>query len=101
MEEALRSSRVPGIAFFQGHNERRPAVVFSGLEVWGVVATWKEAGESWEELLKAHPEVSEHQLRAGLACYQAHPEEIEERLEREAYWTPQRVAEEMPLPLAD
>lgn len=96
MEEALRSSRVPGIVFVQRRSERRAAVAFSGLEVWELVATWKEAGEEWEALLKAYPEVSEHQLRAGLAYYQAYPEEIEERLEREAYWTPERVAEEMP-----
>ena len=36
MEGAVRSSRVPGIVFVQRRNERRPAVAFSGLEVWGI-----------------------------------------------------------------
>jgi len=96
MEEAVRSSRVPGILFVQRRNERRPAVAFSGLEVWEVIATWKESGENWGELIKAYPEVSENQLRAAVAYYRAYPEEIDERLAREAYWTPERVAEEMP-----
>ncbi len=96
MEEALRSSRVPGIVFVQGRNERRPAVAFSGLEVREVVATWKESGETWDELIKAYPEVSENQLRAARAYYSTYPEEIDERPAREAYWTPERVAEERP-----
>lgn len=96
MEEAVRSSRVPGIVFVQRRTERRPAVAFSGLEVWEVIATWKEAEESWEELLGAYPEVSENQLRAALAYYRAYPEAIDERLSREAYWTAERVAEELP-----
>jgi len=53
LEEALRSSRVPGIVFVQRRNERRPAVAFSGMEVWEVIATWKESGENREELIKA------------------------------------------------
>jgi len=96
MEEAVRASRVPGIVFVQRRNERRPAVAFSGLEVWEVIATWKEAGEDWTHLVQAYPELSETQLRAAVAYYAAYPSEIDERLAREAYWTPQRVAEEMP-----
>jgi uncharacterized protein (DUF433 family) len=96
MEEAVRSSRVPGIVFVQRRNERRPVVAFSGLEVWEAVATWKEAGENWDALIKAYPEVSENQLRAAIAYYRAYPEEIDERLAREAYWTPERVADELP-----
>lgn len=96
MEEAVRASRVPGVVFVQGRNGRRPAIAFSGLEVWEIVASWKEVGESWQGLIEAYPELSEGQLRAALAYYQAYPEEIDERLAREAYWTPERVAEELP-----
>lgn len=96
LEEAVRASRVPGILFVQRRDGRRPAVAFSGLEVWEIVATWKEGGESWEALVEAYPELSENQLRAAVAYYQAYPGEIDERLEREACWTPERVAEELP-----
>lgn len=96
MEEAVRASRVPGIVFVQRREGRRAAVAFSGLEVWEIVATWKEGGERWPVLVEAYPELSESQLRVALAYYRAYPEEIDERLEREAYWTPERVAEELP-----
>lgn len=96
LEEAVRASRVPGILFVQRRDGRRPAVAFSGLEVWEVVATWKEGEEDWPTLVDAYPELSESQLRAAVAYYRAYPEEIDARLEREAYWTPERVAEELP-----
>lgn len=96
LDEAVRASRVPGIVFVQRRDGRRAAVAFSGLEVWEIVATWKEAGEDWQEVVAAYPELSESQLRAALAYHRLYPEEIEERLEREAYWTEERVAEELP-----
>jgi len=96
MEEAVRASRVPGVVFVQRRDGRRPAIAFSGLEVWEIIATWKEAEESWEELTAAYPELTAAQLRAAVAYYQAYPGEIDERLEHEAYWTPERVAEELP-----
>lgn len=96
MEEAVRASRVPGIVFFQRRDGRRAAIAFSGLEVWEIIATWREAEESWPGLVEAYPELSENQLRAAVAYYRAYPDEIDERLAREAYWTADRVAEELP-----
>ena len=96
MEEAVRAARVPGIVFVQRRDGRRPAIAFSGLEIWEFIATWKEAGESWDVLREAYPEVSENQVRAALAYYRAYPEEIDQRLAREEYWTPERVVEELP-----
>lgn len=96
IDEALRAARVPGVIFVQRREGRRAAIAFSGLEVWEIIATWKEGGESSEVLVEAYPDLSENQLRAALAYYRAYPEEIDERLEREAYWTAERVAEELP-----
>lgn len=96
LAEAVRASRVPGIVFVQRRDGRRAAVAFSGLEVWEIIATWKEGEERWETLAGAYPELSESQLRAAVAYYELYPGEIDERLEREAYWTPERVAEEVP-----
>lgn len=96
MEEAVRASRVPGIVFVQRRDGRRPAVAFSGLEVWEIVATWKEAEEDGTRLVAAYPDLSEAQLRAALAYYHAYPEGIDERLAKEAQWTPEKVAEDLP-----
>lgn len=96
LDEAVRSARVPGIVFVQRRDGRRAAVAFSGLEVWEIVATWKEGEGSWEALADAYPELSPSQLRAAIAYYRAYGEEVDERLAREAYWTAERVAEELP-----
>lgn len=96
MRSIQHSLCVPGIVFVQRREGRRAAVALSGLEVWEVVATWKEAGEDGETLAAAYPEIGEAQLRAAVSYYRLYPEEIDARLEREAYWTPERVAEELP-----
>jgi len=96
LAEALRMTRAPGVVFVDGRGGRRAAVAHSGLEVWEIIATWKEGGESWETLQAAYPELSELQLRSALNYYQLYSEEIDTRLAREAAWTPERVASELP-----
>lgn len=96
LDEAIRMTRAPGVVFVDGRGGRRAAVAHSGLEVWEIVATWREGGESWETLREAYAELSESQLRSALTYYRLFPEEIDERLVREAEWTPERVAAEMP-----
>lgn len=96
LDEALRMMRAPGVVFVEGRGGRRAAVAHSGLEVWEIIATWKEGGESWETLRTAYPELSELQLRSALNYYALYPAEIDTRLAREAAWTPERVASELP-----
>lgn len=96
LDEAVRTSRAPGIVFVDGVGSRRAAVAFSGLEVWEIVAVWKEGGERWDELRAAYPELGEPQLRAALNYYRLYPAEVDERLELEASWTPERLAAELP-----
>jgi uncharacterized protein (DUF433 family) len=96
LEEAVRMNRAPGIVFVEGRGGRRAAVAFSGLEVWEIVATWKEGGDSWPTLVDAYPELSELQLRAALNYYAVYPREIDERLALEAEWTPERLYQELP-----
>ena len=68
----------------------------TGLDVWEVVATWREGGESYETLRRNYPWLSDAQLRAALGYYETYPSEIDARLEREARWTPERVRREFP-----
>jgi uncharacterized protein (DUF433 family) len=96
LDEALRMTRAPGIVFVDARGGRRAAVAHSGLEVWEIVATWREGNESWDTLRAAYPELSELQLRSALNYYRLYPEDIDTRLAREAAWTPERVAEDMP-----
>lgn len=94
--EALRMSRAPGVVFVEGRGGRRAAVAHSGLELWEIIATWKEGEESWDTLCGAYPELSELQLRSAVNYYRLYPEEIDRRLARDASWTPERVAADMP-----
>lgn len=96
LEEAIRTRRAPGIGFADGPTGRRAVVAGSGLDVWEVIATWREGGSSFESLRKSYPWLTEPQLRAALAYYELYPAEIEARLRREAQWTPERVWRELP-----
>lgn len=96
LEEAIRMRRAPGIVFADGPSGRRAVVAGSGLDVWEVVATWKEGGKDFEVLRRNYSWMTVQQLRAALSYYQLYPAEIEARLEREQRWTPERLGEELP-----
>lgn len=96
LKEALRMRRVPGIYFVDGLDSRRAAVAGTGIEVWEIAATYKSTGEDHEELRSSYPHLSETQLKAALSYYEIYPEEIDARVEREDYWTPERAWSEFP-----
>jgi hypothetical protein len=96
IDEAIRTSRAPGIVFVDGRDGRRAAVAFSGMEVWEIIRFWKARAGNWDAFRSEFEDFTEPQLRAALNYYALYPAEIDERLEREEYWTPERVAAEMP-----
>jgi uncharacterized protein (DUF433 family) len=96
LEEAIRGRQAPGIVFVDGVTGRRPIVAGSGLEVWEVVATWKEVGRNYERLRAAYDWLTEPQVRAALSYYELYGEELDARLEREARLTQERVQSELP-----
>ena len=96
LREAIRARRAPGIVFVDGATGRRPVVAGSGLEVWEVVATWKEVGRNYDRLRSAYDWLSEPQLRAALSYYELYGREVDARLERESRLTAERVQNELP-----
>ncbi len=96
LDEAIRMRRAPGILFADGPAGRRAVIAGTGLDVWEVIAAWREANEDFERLRAGYPWLTEPQLRAALSYYRLYPEEIDERLERERSWTPERVRSELP-----
>ncbi|HEX6200331.1 MAG TPA: DUF433 domain-containing protein [Thermoanaerobaculia bacterium] len=87
---------VPGIVFSTGAAGRRAVLAGTGLDVWEVVATWRETGEEFTALQASYPWLAEPQLRAALGYHRLYPEEVDERLRREEEWTPERVRAELP-----
>lgn len=96
LREAVRMRRAPGICFVDGLEGRRAAVSGSGLEVWEIVATYKESGEDREELKESYPWLGERQLDAALSYYELYPEEVDVRISLEEKWSPQRAWGEFP-----
>lgn len=96
LEEAVRMQRAPGVIFVTGPAGRRAVLAGTGLDVWEVVATWRDVGEGFDSLRMSYPWLTEPQLRAALAYYQLYPQEIDERFRREEAWTPDRARRELP-----
>src|SRR5262249_24676183 len=80
LEEAVKMRRVPGIVFADESGQRAARVAGTGLEVWEIIRTYRDADESWETLREAYHWLSDYQLRAALAYAQAYPQEINEQL---------------------
>ena len=96
LDEAIRQRRAPGIVFVDGATGRRAVVAGTGIEVWEIVGTWKALTEDFESTREAYGWLSEIQLRAALGYYARYPEEVDQRLAREAAWTPERLRDELP-----
>lgn len=97
LDEAIRMRRAPGVVFSEGPTGRRAVVAGTGLEVWEIIATWREVGEDYRRLRAAYDWLSESQLRGALSYYETYPDEVDGHLERERQLTLERVQKELPL----
>lgn len=88
--------RAPGVVFMDGPSGRHAVIAGTGLDVWEVISQFREVGENFEELKGCYPWLSEVQLRAALNYYDLYPEEIDDRIEREESWAPERTWAEHP-----
>lgn len=88
--------RVPGVVLREGPAGRRAVLAGTGLDVWEIIATWREVGEAFERLQASYHWLSEEQLWDALEYYRRNTDEIEARLAREQEWTPEAVWERFP-----
>jgi uncharacterized protein (DUF433 family) len=96
LAEAVRMRRVPGVVFTDGPAGRRATIAGTGLDVWEVIATWRDVGEQWAALRESYDWLTDFQLRSAVAYYKMYPKEIDARLTREERWTPERAETELP-----
>src|SRR5918994_7163959 len=86
-EEAARTERHPGIAFRGSKDSRRAWVPGTGLDVWEIVAGYEEMGR---KRVLEESSIPEDRLDVALAYYEAHPEEIDQKIETNSrppeYW---------------
>ncbi len=86
-EEAARTERHPGIAFRGSKDSRRAWVPGTGLDVWEILAGYEEMGR---KRVLEESSIPEDRLDAALAYYEAHPDEIDQKIEANSrppeYW---------------
>lgn len=88
--------RCPGIMFAEGPGGRRARLVGTGLDVWEVVAVFRSLQSNFDRLRQAYHWLSESQLRAALAFYEAYPEEIDRRMAINERWSPDDLRRDYP-----
>ena len=96
LEEAIKMHRCPGIIFAEGVSGRRARIVGTGIDVWEVIANYKSFGEDLERLNTIYHWLTELQLRAALAYYNAYPEEVDNLIAQNENWTRESVQEKYP-----
>ena len=96
LDETLKMRRIPGIYFADTPSGRVATIAGSGLGVWEIIMGYRSVDEEWDRLRESFHWLTEHQLRVALAFFEAYPEEIEDRIQRDERWTPEKVYETYP-----
>ena len=97
LSEAIKMRRNPGILFAEGVSGRRARVAGTGIEVWEIVANYKNLGTHFNRLRKTYHWLTVEQLRAALGYYAAYPEEIDRLIEQNENWSQQEVKGRYPV----
>jgi hypothetical protein len=76
-EEALKARLMPGIAFRGDDYNRRAWLIGTDLDVWQVIAAYKDFDESFDRAI-AETDLAERELRTALRYYERFPQEIDD-----------------------
>lgn len=96
LDEGIKMYRCPGIVFSEGTGGRRARIAGAGIEIWEIIAIYKNTGENFERLRNAFDWLSEMQIRAALGYYRAYPEEIDQLMAQNESWTPESIYQRFP-----
>jgi uncharacterized protein (DUF433 family) len=91
LAEAVKMRRIPGITFQDAPSGRTAIIAGTGLAIWEVVRSYRDAERNWEDLKAEYEWLSEAQLRAALAYAEAYAAEIDACLAQNSFWTPERT----------
>lgn len=96
LDEGLKMRRVPGIVFMDTPSGRVATIAGSGLGVWEIVMGYRAVDEDLERLRESFHWLAESQLRSALTYAEMYPEEIENRIQRDERWMPEKIYEMYP-----
>ncbi len=97
LSEAEKLRLVPGIYFGTEPAGRYAKVTGTGIDVWQIIDAYTSMDRSLPRLRYTFHWLSEAQLQAALRYYSLFPDEIDEKLAREAEITPEWIAAHFPL----
>ena len=97
LEEGIRMRHVPGIAFADGATGRRARIAGTGIEVFEVVDVYRATGRDRVALRRSFDWLSDWQVDAALAYYEAHPSEIDTLLDEDEVAALHAVWEKHPI----
>lgn len=96
LAEAIKTRRCPGIVFADGVSGRRARVAGTGLEVWEIIATYKNVDHDFGRLRNVYHWLTEQQLRTATGYYLAYPTEIDQLIEKNESWTREKITDRYP-----
>ncbi len=96
LDEAVRIRRCPGIIFTKGTTGRRARIAGTGIEIWEVIATFRNVGEDFDRLRRAYHWLTEQQLRSAIGYYRMYSEEIDHLIKQNEELTKERFHEKYP-----
>jgi len=96
LEEAIRAHRCPGIVFTEGVGGRRARIAGAGIEVWEVIAAYKNAGNVLKRLAKTYHWLTPQQVKSAISYYRLYAREIDTLIGENESWTPERIQKKYP-----
>jgi uncharacterized protein (DUF433 family) len=96
LSEAVKMRRCPGILFVDGVEGRRARIAGTGLEVWEVIATFRNLEKNLKRLQKTYHWLTSEQIRSALAYYSAYPEEIDKQIRKNEEANEEKIKERYP-----
>lgn len=96
LQEAIKMRRCPGIVFSEGVSGSRARIAGTGIEVWEIIAGYKNVKEVFKRLRNTYHWLTDQQLRAAIGYWKTYPNEIEHLIAKNERWTKDSIRERYP-----
>lgn len=101
LEEAIKAHRSPGIIYSEGVSGKRARIAGSGIEVWEIIAVYKNSDQTFKRLQKAYHWLTEQQIKAALGYYSFYREEIDALIAENEQWSLESIKQKYPFITVD
>lgn len=95
LAEAVRTRRLPGISYAEGPHGRRAVLAGTELEVWKIVAAFRQGVQAVDALRARHPWLSDAQMRTAADFGTLFPDEVDDEITPDGRPRPRVIQEEL------